>query len=135
MEKKLAMVGLGYVGLPLALTYALDGFQVSGVDIDPRRIESIKTSSLGMREDFDGVPVNDVVRTCLRSGSLFVTSKFDELPRDVVTFIITVGIPIDNAWALDMSVLQGACAELGKLLKREDLVICRSTVPVGTTRG
>ena len=70
MERKLAIVGLGYVGLPLALTYALDGFQVSGVDIDPRRIESIKSSSLGMREDFDGVPVNDVLRTCLANGSL-----------------------------------------------------------------
>jgi nucleotide sugar dehydrogenase len=135
MEKKLAIIGLGYVGLPLALTYALDGFQVSGVDIDPRRIESIKACSLGMREDFDGIPVNDVLRTCLANGSLNVTSKFDELPKDVATFIVTVGIPIDNAWALDMSMLTGACAELGKLLKKGDLVICRSTVPVGTTRG
>jgi len=72
MERKLAIVGLGYVGLPLALTYALDGFQVSGVDIDPRRIESIKASSLSMREDFDGMPVNDVLRTCLANGSLNV---------------------------------------------------------------
>ncbi len=135
MERKLAIVGLGYVGLPLALTYALDGFQVSGVDTDPRRIELIKTSSLGMREDFDGVPVNDVLRTCLANGSLNVTSNFDELPKDVATFIITVGIPIDNAWGLDMSMLTSACAELGKLLKKGDLVICRSTVPVGTTRG
>ena len=135
MERKLAIVGLGYVGLPLALTYALDGFQVFGVDVDPRRIESIKASSLGMREDFDGVPVNDVLRTCLANGSLNVTSKFDELPKDVATFIITVGIPIDKACALDMSMLTGACAELGKLLKKGDLVICRSTVPVGTTRG
>ena len=135
MEKKLAIVGLGYVGLPLALTYALDGFSVSGVDIDPRRIQSIRTSSLGMREDFDGVPVNDVLRTCLANGSLYVTSKFDELPKDVATFIVTVGIPIDKAWALDMSMLTSACTELGKLLKKGDLVICRSTVPVGTTRG
>jgi UDP-N-acetyl-D-mannosaminuronic acid dehydrogenase len=135
MEKKLAIVGLGYVGLPLALTYALDGFQVSGVDIDQRRIELIKASSLSMREDFDGVPVNDVLRTCLANGSLSVTSNFDELPKDVATFIITVGIPIDRTWALDMSMLTGACAELGKLLKKGDLVICRSTVPVGTTRG
>jgi UDP-N-acetyl-D-mannosaminuronic acid dehydrogenase len=135
MEKKLAIVGLGYVGLPLALTYALDGFQVSGVDIDTRRIESINTSSLGMREDFDGVPVNDVLRTCLADGRLKVTSEFDELPKDVTTFVITVGIPIDKAWALDMSMLTSACTQLGKLLKKGDLVICRSTVPVGTTRG
>ncbi|HWQ21554.1 MAG TPA: nucleotide sugar dehydrogenase [Clostridia bacterium] len=135
MEKKLAIVGLGYVGLPLALTYALDGFSVAGVDIDPRRIESIRASSLGMREDFDGIPVNDVLRTCLANGSLNVTSKFGELPKDVTTFIITVGIPIDKTWALDMGMLTGACTELGKLLKKGDLVICRSTVPVGTTRG
>jgi nucleotide sugar dehydrogenase len=135
MEKKLAIVGLGYVGLPLALTYALDGFQVSGVDIDPHRIESIKASSLGMREDFDGVPVNSVLRSCLANGSLQVTSVFGELPNDVSTYVITVGIPIDDTWALDMSMLTGACTELGKVLKRGDLVICRSTVPVGTTRG
>jgi UDP-N-acetyl-D-mannosaminuronic acid dehydrogenase len=135
MEKKLAIVGLGYVGLPLALTYALDGFEVSGVDIDPQRIASIKTASLGMREDFDGVPVNSVLRSCLANGSLHVTSVFGELPQDVSTYVITVGIPISNAWALDMSMLTGACTELGKLLKRGDLVICRSTVPVGTTRG
>ena len=88
-----------------------------------------------MREDFDGVPVNDVLRRCLANGSLNVTSKFDELPKDVATFVITVGIPIDKAWALDMSMLTGACTELGRLLKTGDLVICRSTVPVGTTRG
>ena len=88
-----------------------------------------------MREDFDGVPVNDVLRTCLANGSLSVTSKFDELPKDVATFIITVGIPINKAWALDMSMLTSACTELGRLLKKGDLVICRSTVPVGTTRG
>jgi nucleotide sugar dehydrogenase len=135
MEKKLAIVGLGYVGLPLALTYALDGFQVSGVDIDPHRIESIKASSLGMREDFDGVPVNSVLRSCLANGSLQVTNVFGELPNDVSTYVITVGIPIDDTWTLDMSMLTSACMELGKLLKKGDLVICRSTVPVGTTRG
>jgi len=135
MDKKLAIVGLGYVGLPLALTYALDGFEVSGVDIDPRRIDSIRAAALGMREDFDGVPVNDVLRTCLGNGSLHVTSVFGELPRDVSTYVVTVGIPIDATWALDMSMLTGACTELGKLLKKGDLVICRSTVPVGTTRG
>ena len=135
MDKKLAIVGLGYVGLPLALTYALDGFEVSGVDIDPRRIDSIRAASLGMREDFDGVPVNSVLRTCLDNGSLRVTSVFRELPRDVSTYVVTVGIPIDATWALDMNMLTGACTELGKLLKKGDLVICRSTVPVGTTRG
>lgn len=135
MEKKLAIIGLGYVGLPLALTYALSDFHVSGVDIDPRRIASIEACSLGMREDFDGVPVNDVLRKYLANGSLKVTTKFTELPRDVTTFIVTVGIPIDNEWRLNMDMLTSACTELGKLLKRGDLVICRSTVPVGTTRG
>lgn len=135
MEKKLAIVGLGYVGLPLALTYAIDGFQVSGVDVDTRRIDSIRAASLGMREDFDGVPVNSVLRSCLDNGSLHVTSVFNELPHDVSTYVITVGIPIDASWTLDMSMLTGACTELGRLLKKGDLVICRSTVPVGTTRG
>ncbi len=135
MKKKLAIVGLGYVGLPLALTYALDGFEVSGVDIDQRRIAAIKASTLGMREDFDGVPVNEVLKRCLSNGSLKVMSRFEDLPRDVATFIITVGIPLDDSWSLDMSMLAGACEELGRLLKKEDLVICRSTVPVGTTRG
>ncbi|MGB9666205.1 MAG: nucleotide sugar dehydrogenase, partial [Candidatus Cryosericum sp.] len=102
MEKKLAIIGLGYVGLPLALTYALDGFRVSGVDIDPNRIDSINAATLGMREDFDGVPVNEVLRTCLANGSLTVTDHFDALPKDVTTFILTVGIPIDKDWSLDM---------------------------------
>lgn len=135
MEKKLAIIGLGYVGLPLALTYALDGFHVLGVDIDPDRIASINAATLSMREDFDGVPVNEVLRTCLVNGSLVVTNRFDALPKDVTTFILTVGIPIDKDWSLDMSMLGSACEELGKQLKKGDLVVCRSTVPVGTTRG
>jgi len=81
------------------------------------------------------VPVNTVLKQCLSNGSLKVTSMFEDLPRDVTTFIITVGIPIDELWSLDLSMLTGACEELGRLLKKEDLVICRSTVPVGTTRG
>ena len=135
MEKKVAVVGLGYVGLPLALTYVLGGFQVAGVDVDAQRIEAIRSASLGMREDFDGVPVNDVLRKCLAAGNLVVTSAFAELPGDIHTYIITVGIPIDDDWNLDMSMLRSACLSLGGLLKRGDLVICRSTVPVGTTRG
>jgi UDP-N-acetyl-D-mannosaminuronic acid dehydrogenase len=135
MKKKLAIIGLGYVGLPLALTYALAGFEVAGVDVSVDRIASIKAASLGMREDFDGVPVNEVLRRCLANGSLSVTSNFGGLPADVTTYIITVGIPIDEAWSLDMSMLTAACEELGKRLKKHDLVICRSTVPVGTTRG
>lgn len=135
MQKRLTIIGLGYVGLPLALTYALAGFEVSGVDISPDRIASIKTASLGMREDFDGVPVNEVLKTCLANATLRVTSSFEELPTDVATYIITVGIPIDDTWALDMSMLASACEQLGKRLKKNDLVICRSTVPVGTTRG
>ncbi len=135
MEKKLAVVGLGYVGLPLALTYVLGGFQVAGIDVDVHRVQAIRSASLGMREDFDGVPVNDVLRKCLADGNLVVTSMFSSLPRDIETYIITVGIPIDDDWSLDMSMLASACRSLGQLLKRGDLVICRSTVPVGTTRG
>ena len=135
MEKKVAVVGLGYVGLPLALTYVLGGFQVAGVDVDAQRIEAIRSASLGMREDFDGVPVNDVLRKCLAEGNLMVTSVFASLPRDIDTYIITVGIPIDDNWNLDMSMLASACQSLGRQLKQGDLVICRSTVPVGTTRG
>jgi len=118
MEKKVAVVGLGYVGLPLALTYVLGGFQVAGVDVDAQRIEAIRSASLGMREDFDGIPVNDVLRKCLADGNLVVTSAFAELPGDIHTYIITVGIPIDDDWNLDMSMLSSACLSLGGLLKR-----------------
>lgn len=135
MEKKLAIVGLGYVGLPLALTYALQGFTVAGVDVDASRITSIRSASLGMREDFDGTPVNDVLRVCLADGRLTVVNRFADLPRDISAYIVTVGIPIDDQWHLNMSMLTSACVDLGKLLKKGDIVICRSTVPVGTTRG
>ncbi|MDO9099936.1 MAG: nucleotide sugar dehydrogenase [Caldisericota bacterium] len=135
MEKQIAIIGLGYVGLPLALTYALEGFTVSGVDIDPGRIAAIRSCSLGMREDFDGVPVNAVLKRCLGDGTLSVSDAFELVPKDVHTFIVTVGIPISRGWELDLAMLRNACTQLGRLLREGDLVICRSTVPVGTTRG
>ncbi|HTF82288.1 MAG TPA: nucleotide sugar dehydrogenase, partial [Cytophagales bacterium] len=121
-QTKLAVIGLGYVGLPIALEFAKK-IKVVGFDINQSRVElmqkHIDPSGELSAEDFQGTDI------------LF-TSKLEDL-KDVTFFIVAVPTPIDLHNQPDLKPLLGASNTVGKVLKAGDYVVFESTVYPGCT--
>lgn len=122
-QMKIAIIGLGYVGLPLAVAFAKQ-FDVVGFDINNNRIDELKQ---GFDRTIEVTPgqLKEV------PGILF-SSDLNDL-ADATVFIVTVPTPIDRFKAPDISLLLNASAMIGKVLKKGDIVIYESTVYPGCT--
>jgi len=123
-EKKIAIIGLGYVGLPLAVEFAKKGFHIVGYDINQQRIEELKKG-----KDF----TKEVSKKELNQAKSILYS-FDETElRNTDIFIITVPTPIDGNKNPNLKPLEGATSLVAKYLKKEAIVIYESTVYPGCT--
>jgi UDP-N-acetyl-D-galactosamine dehydrogenase len=116
--RKLAVIGLGYVGLPVAVAFARQGSAVIGFDIDPVRIEELKTGHDRTRE----VDPRNLAQPCLT-----LTATADELAA-ADFYIVTVPTPIDAARRPDLTALLRASQTVGAFLKQGDIVVFESTV-------
>lgn len=121
-EAKLAVIGLGYVGLPIALEFAKK-IQVVGFDINQARVDMMRNKKDPSNElssgDFDGCDIH-------------FTADLDDL-RDVQFYIIAVPTPIDDANLPDLRPLLGASKTVAQVLKQGDYVVFESTVYPGCT--
>ncbi|SMD34308.1 UDP-N-acetyl-D-galactosamine dehydrogenase [Reichenbachiella faecimaris] len=123
MEHKVAIIGLGYVGLPLAIA-AAEKYNVTGFDINAKRIEELNTG-------FDRT--NEVESSALASSpNLNFTSEAQDLAH-ANFYIVTVPTPIDQNNNPDLSLLKRASGLIGKYLKKDDIVVYESTVFPGCT--
>lgn len=122
-KARVAIIGLGYVGLPLAVEFG-HGLDVVGFDINPDRIRELR----------DGVDRTlEVESEKLRATKrLTYTSNLEDL-RDCNVFIITVPTPVDTARRPDFDPLLKSSAAIGSVLKKGDIVIYESTVYPGVT--
>jgi UDP-N-acetyl-D-galactosamine dehydrogenase len=122
-DRKLAVIGLGYVGLPVAVAFGRQGSRVIGFDIDSARISELKAGRDRTREVEPGdLAVSKVV----------FTSDAGELSA-ADFFIVTVPTPIDQARRPDLTALLRASTTVGKALKKGDIVVFESTVYPGAT--
>jgi UDP-N-acetyl-D-galactosamine dehydrogenase len=124
-KTKIAVIGLGYVGLPLAVEFS-HKFPVVGFDISRRRIEQL-ASGLDVTLEMSD---NDLVEA--------KTILYSDNVADIVdcnTYIVTVPTPIDRAKRPDLKPLKKASETVGKVLKRGDIVIYESTVFPGCTQN
>jgi len=122
-DLKLAVIGLGYVGLPLAVEFGRKR-PVIGFDINEQRIRELR---LGHDSTLEASPEELAAATALR-----YTTELGDL-RDCNCFIVTVPTPIDDFKRPDLAPLLGASAAVGQVLKRGDIVIYESTVYPGCT--
>ena len=130
--EKVAVVGLGYVGLPLALEFAKK-YEVIGFDINSHRIEELK-SGIDRNREVHADDLIDATKIEQHLSGLSLTDN-PELLRDCTVFIITVPTPTDDNNEPDLSILFQASLLVGKLLKKGDLVIYESTVYPGITEN
>ena len=121
-EKSLCVVGLGYVGLPIALEFAKD-IKVVGFDINAERVEM-------MRNHID--PSNELSKEAFDDCDITFTNKTEDL-SDVGFFIIAVPTPINNMNLPDLGPVISASRTVGKVLKKGDYVVYESTVYPGCT--
>ncbi len=123
MRRRISVLGLGYVGLPVATAFGRAGFEVVGFDIDARRI-----SELAGGHD----RTHEVESEMLRASGLRFTSMLEDL-RAADFHIVTVPTPIDVSKTPDLEPLRRASLTIGGALKRGDIVIYESTVYPGVT--
>ncbi|PRW64242.1 nucleotide sugar dehydrogenase [Actinopolyspora mortivallis] len=129
-QPTVAVVGLGYVGSCVAATLAERGARVLGVDSDAGRVAELNAGYVRFNEP----GLSELMGRWLGGPRLSVTDDcrvFSE--ADVV--LVTVGTPVRDDGTLDDEQLRHACHELGRHLRRGQLVIVKSTVPPGTTRN
>lgn len=122
---KIAIVGQGYVGLPLAVEFSKH-YQVLGFDINHKRIQDLKQALDHTQE----VKSADLQKS-IKNGLLFTTDLNDL--TDCNIYIVTVPTPIDSFKLPDLSFLRKASEMIGSVLKSEDIVIYESTVYPGCT--
>jgi UDP-N-acetyl-D-galactosamine dehydrogenase len=120
-SRKIAVIGLGYVGLPVAVAFARSGAAVIGFDIDQQRLAELKAGKDRTRE----VDPADLVHKSLRYKS------DPESLRAADFFIVTVPTPIDVARRPDLRAMLAASEMIGRVLKKGDIVVYESTVYPG----
>ena len=123
----IGILGLGYVGLPLAMAFVRKGFRVTGVDLDSHRVAKLN-QGLSYVED---VPTKDV-RIAVAKGRFKATNQFDVL-ADVDAIIICVPTPLNRAKDPDLSYVSQAMESVQKNLRAAQLIILESTTYPGTT--
>jgi UDP-N-acetyl-D-mannosaminuronic acid dehydrogenase len=122
----LALVGLGYVGLPTALMLASNGWDVVGVDTSGPVIDAVNAGSVPFLE----VGFPELLATAVSNGRL--SAQREMPPADV--FIVAVPTPINADKSSDVSAVESVCRHIAPLLAKRNLVIVESTVPPLATR-
>ena len=122
-NKKIAVIGLGYVGLPLAVEFGKK-FEVIGFDINKNRIDLLKKNEdpnleISKKEFLDSIHLN-------------FSNIVDDI-KDCNIYIVTVPTPIDNHKRPDLSALKKSSETVGSVIKKEDIIIYESTVYPGAT--
>jgi len=128
--KKICVIGTGYVGLTLSVVLAESGYEVLGTDKDQDILEKLNKGELSFYEK----GLQPLLKLHLKEGNVKFTSCLKGKKADV--YIICVGTPIDektNKPILDY--IKKAAEDVGDNIKKDDVIILRSTVPIGTTQS
>lgn len=133
--QKICVLGLGYIGLPTASTFATHGIKVIGVDVNPHVIETLRSGNIHIHEP----GLRDVVETAVRSGNLVVATE----PEEADAFLIAVPTPFYEDQSseyegrkyklADMRAVTSAAEAILPCLRKGNLVILESTSPPRTT--
>ncbi len=125
----IGVIGLGYVGLPVACMFAEAGFKVIGLDIKAERVAAINAGASPIEGDEPGLA--ELVAEVIKAGRLHATADYAELAQaDVV--LIDVETPVDDNHKPQYVALRAACRSLGPVMKSGGLIIVESTIAPGT---
>jgi UDP-N-acetyl-D-mannosaminuronic acid dehydrogenase len=123
--EKICILGMGYIGLPTASTFATHGIKVVGVDVNPHIIETLQAGELHIYEP----GLRDLVQMAIKNGNLQIQPK----PEEADAFIIAVPTPFHGEKQADMSFVSSAARAIVPFLREGNLVVLESTSPPLTT--
>lgn len=124
---RIGVIGLGYVGLPLALEFAKKGYPTTGIDVDTRRVETLRRKHSYIPD----VP-REEVKTLVEEGLFQATSRYDVLAR-LDAIMICVPTPLRKTREPDISYIVACADQLAKYLHRHQVIVLESTTYPGTT--
>jgi UDP-N-acetyl-D-glucosamine dehydrogenase len=127
-KARIAVLGLGYVGLPLAVVFGEAGFNVTGIDPDARKVDSLK-KGISYIPDVK----TETVEALVKSGKLTATTDFSVL-KEMDGVSICVPTPLRKTGDPDMSYILSATEELAKYVHKDMVIVLESTTYPGTTR-
>ncbi len=124
---RVAIIGMGYVGLPLAVGFAKAGYQVLGLEVDEHKVADLNEGHSYIR-DVDSADVTAMVQ----DGQLSASNDYDLL-RDMDAILICVPTPFDAMKAPDLAFIEHAARGIASRLRNDQLIILQSTTYPGTT--
>ncbi|MBL8814718.1 MAG: UDP-glucose/GDP-mannose dehydrogenase family protein [Planctomyces sp.] len=127
---KITMIGTGYVGLVTGTCFAESGNDVVCLDVDAKKVQMLRSGGIPIYEP----GLEELVRRNAASGRLKFSTNYEESIRDAQCIFICVGTPQDDNGAADLKYVQSAAENMAPFLKSGAIVVCKSTVPVGTNR-
>lgn len=131
ISKKIAIFGIGRVGLPLALVLADKGFQVTGIDVDPYRINLLKHKIMPFMEE-GADPLLE--KHSGKNFQVFSQEHVDRIVQENEVIIFTLGTPIDDTYSPNFSDIEKLIRRISPVLKSEHVIILRSTISPGATQ-
>ena len=127
-EAQIGVIGLGYVGLPLAIEFAKAGFSVTGIDIDESKVAKINAG-----ENYIPDIEDDTLQTLVKSNNLRATKDMDVI-ADLDAVTICLPTPLSKVGDPDISYIITAIDVINKGIHKDLLIILESTTYPGTTR-
>ena len=124
-NKKICVIGLGYIGLPTAALLANRGYEVHGVDVVQSTVDTINRGEIHIVEP----ELDTFVQSAVHSGKL----KASLTPREADVFILAVPTPFHEGYVPNIDYIVSATKAIAPYVKENDIVILESTSPVGTT--
>lgn len=128
MQEKISIIGLGRVGLPLALTFAEKGFYVYGVDVDKNRVLLINSGKMPFLEEGADVLLEKHI-----GKNVIATTDLQSATQNSQVIILTLGTPVDEHLNPIFSQIESVIQSIVPILHAGQLIVLRSTVSPGTT--
>lgn len=129
---KIAVIGMGKIGLPLAVQYARKGHDVIGVDINAATVQSINE---GLEPFPEEAHLQEYLSEVIKNGKLKATLNYQEAISDADAIVVVVPLFVDLHAQPDFRAMDSATENIGKHLKPGALVCYETTLPIGTTRN
>ncbi|MEQ9407127.1 MAG: UDP-glucose/GDP-mannose dehydrogenase family protein [Fuerstiella sp.] len=127
---KVTMIGTGYVGLVTGTCFAESGNEVTCLDVDQKKVDLLNSGGIPIYEP----GLTELVKRNVAVGRLTFTTDYAEAISGARCIFICVGTPQDEQGAADLKYVQSAAEQLAEYMMPGAVVICKSTVPVGTNR-
>lgn len=128
-----AIVGLGFIGLPLSMSYTRNHYKVIGLDVNEAHIQRLQQGITDSIENYEGHTLQYYLQDALQNNLFIPTTNYAQAAQEVGAYIVTVGIPIIQG-APYYDALESATKELAKVVKPGDLILYRSTHVPGTVQ-